>query len=233
VVQNPAHGPEVCLGGTNAVYPPSCGTIPITNWNWGNASDKHSVKETTWGDYHLIGSYDGSQLTLTQAPSPPRRTGDAPETEITTPCPAPDGGWKPPSPPISQEEAGHLQAAIADDPDFAGDWIDPMNAPNGERFFVFNAAFTDDLEAHRSELEREWNGPLCVSQADRTLSELKSIQRQLPDVPGIRVLDSDIDVVAGQVLCDVVVLDPERQAMLDTRFGKGAERATPALTPVG
>jgi hypothetical protein len=108
-----------------------------------------------------------------------------------------------------------------------------MNAPNGERFFVFTAAFTGDLERHRTELQREWNGPLCVTQAERTLSELKSIQHRLSDVPGIRVLDSGINVVADRVECDVVVLDREQQQMLDDRFGAGAVVATAALTPVG
>jgi hypothetical protein len=233
VLQNHAHGPELCLGAIPAVYPPTCGTIPITNWDWSNVSGEHTSRETTWATYHLVGTFDGTRLTLTRPPTAPREASALPQTEITTPCAAPEGGWKPPSPPISQEEAGRFQAAITDTPGFAGDWVDYMNAPNGERFFVFNAAFTDDLEQHRTQLQREWSGPLCVTQAERTLSELKSIQHRISDVPGIRVLDSGINVVADRVECDVVVIDHAQQQMLDDRFGAGAVLATPALTPVG
>lgn len=84
----------------------------------------------------------------------------------------------------------------------------------------------------RTQLKREWDGPLCVTQAERTLSELKSIQHRLSAVPGMRVLDSGINEMADQVECDVVVLDHAQQ-MLDDRFGAGAVLATPALTPVG
>ena len=233
VLQNHAHGPELCLGAIPAVYPPTCGTIPIPNWDWSNVSGEHTSRETTWGTYHLVGTFDGTRLTLRQPPTAPLQASAAPQTEITTPCPAPEGGWQPPSPPISQDEAGRFQAGISDTPDFAGDWVDYMNAPNGERFFVFTAAFTGDLEQHRTELQREWNGPLCVTQAERTLSELKSIQHRLSDVSGIRVLDSGINVVADRVECDVILFDREQQQMLDDRFGAGAVVATPALTPVG
>ena len=215
------------------MYPPTCGTIPVSNWDWSNVSGEHTSGETTWGRYHVVGAFDGTRLTLTHPPTAPREASAAPQTEITTPCPAPEGGWQPPSPPISQEEAGRFQARITGAPDFAGDWVDYMNAPNGERFFVFNASFTGDLVRHRTELQREWNGPLCVSQAERTLSELKSIQHRLSDVPRIQVLDSGINEFADRVECDVVVLDPEQKASLDARFGAGAVLATPALTPVG
>jgi len=233
VLRSHAHGPELCLGPIPAVYPPTCGTIPITNWDWSSVSGEHTSRETTWGTYHLIGTFDGTRLTLTRPPTAPRDAPAAPQTEITTPCSVPVGGWKPPSPPISQEEAGRFQAGITDDPDFAGDWVDYMNAPNGERFFVFNAAFTRDLEQHRTELQREWSGPLCVTQAERSLDELKSIQHRLSEIPRMRVLDSGINVVADRVECDVVVLGPEQKASLDQRFGAGAVLATPALTPVG
>ena len=233
VLQNHAHGSELCLGPIPAVSPPTCGTIPITNWDWSNVSGEHTSAETTWGTYHLIGAFDGTRLTLEGPPTASREASALPQTGITTPCPAPEGGWQPPSPPISQEEAGRFQAGISDTPDFAGDWVDYRNAPNGERFFVFNVAFTRDLEQHRTELLREWKGPLCVTQAERTLSELKSIQHRLSDVPGIRVLDSGINAVADRVECDVVVLGREQQQMLDDRFGAGAVVATPALTPAG
>jgi hypothetical protein len=38
VLQNHAHGPQLCLGAIPAVYPPMCGTIAITNWEWSNVS---------------------------------------------------------------------------------------------------------------------------------------------------------------------------------------------------
>ena len=102
VLQNHAHGSELCLGPIPAVSPPTCGTIPITNWDWSNVSGEHTSAETTWGTYHLIGAFDGTRLTLEGPPTASREASALPQTGITTPCPAPEGGWQPPSPPISQ-----------------------------------------------------------------------------------------------------------------------------------
>jgi hypothetical protein len=232
VLQSPRHAPALCLGSIATSLPPQCTGIPIRNWSWDAVSGEHTAHGSTWASYHVVGTYDGTGLTLTRAPTPPSRSASPERDAIGTPCPAPIGGWQPPASPIPQEAAGRLQARISNERDFSGDWLDWMTAPSGERFFVFNAAFTGDLDRHRAELDALWNGPLCVTLFDRSESELQSIQHAIYDVEGLQILDSDIDTTRDQVICHVVTLTPQQRAALDVRFGVGAVRATAALTPV-
>jgi hypothetical protein len=238
VLEDGSHGPKLCLGVIADSLPPQCGGIPITNWDWGAAQGEQTSQETTWGSYHVVGTYDGSRFTLTEEPSPAHdQTGT--DLAIDTPCPPPDGGWPAPDPPVSQEDLGPINSFVSDQPDFAGDWIDYQGQPdaNGDhgsdRTFVFNAAFTGDLAKHQQEIEQRWSGPVCVVQMPRTYKELRSIQAQLSGVQGLDVLDSDVDIVRNRVDVDVVFMDAGLRQDLDSRFGPGAVDATPALTPVG
>jgi hypothetical protein len=96
VLQSPDHGPELCLTGM-AGWLPACRGLPITNWRWDQVEGHQTAHGTTWGTYHLVGTYDGASFTVIRADlAPPMRRPSAAERfkdEPKSPCPEPEGGW--------------------------------------------------------------------------------------------------------------------------------------------
>ncbi|MCJ1711930.1 hypothetical protein MT344_12170 [Clavibacter michiganensis subsp. phaseoli] len=80
-------GAELCLGGVGESLPPVCGGPPIVGWDWADVEDEESQSGSTWGDYEVVGTWDGTSFTLTRAPESydPR----APSTEAPLPEPTP------------------------------------------------------------------------------------------------------------------------------------------------
>jgi hypothetical protein len=230
---------ELCLGAIAASYPPQCGGIPITNWNWDAVEKEEWASGTTWGSYHVVGTYDGTSFIVEEAgdfvPS-----ADDPTDPFAAPCPEPEGGWAATDATRTSEEDRLAAVKLAEGhPDHTASWIDYINRdpsdPEHPGPYVLVLGFTGDLERHRAEAARLWGGPLCVIQQSRPLSELKSIQRGLEEVTaeiGTGYLGSGIDVMRNQVSLATVIATPELEAALATRFGEGAVQIEPELHPV-
>jgi hypothetical protein len=245
VLGNENHGPMLCLGAIALSLPPQCGDVRVTNWDWDGVPGEQHDRGTTWGDYHVTGTYDGESFTLDHAGpaqgAPPSDDGGDP---IDTPCDEPEGGWVAPDPSrTSEADRQAASRAAGEEPDFAGLWIDYVGDPKPEDLdadptsaeVILNMAFTGDIERHREELGELWGGPLCVVQLDRTEAELQRIQGDLEpsaDELGIQVIWSSIEVVENIVEVGVVAIDAEGRAALDERYGPGAVRPVPALTPI-
>ena len=245
VLESPEHGPQLCLGGTLDSYPPQCGGPDLVGWDWDQAPTKESASGTTWGDYTVVGTWDGEALTLTEPPTEPRRpdrTGD--EDRFATPCPEPDGGWRVVQTTTATDAA--MQEAIAyaqAQASIGGVWIDQSinpaageEQPDEERMhdptqLVLNATFTGDLAAHEAAMRERWGGALCVSAASASAAELEEIRREVEAELGARLLYGSIDVVAGALDLGVTVEDG-LQERFDARYGEGVVRLDAALRPV-
>jgi hypothetical protein len=246
VLENRDHGPELCLGVVALSLPPQCDGLPIPNWRWNQVQVQDSVGDSTWGEYHLVGTYDGASFTLVQAdpirptprPSPAERFASEPKS----PCPQPADGWTLPDPARSSQR--HLEAAdraARAEPDFAGLWLsylEPMghNVAEAPGEFVLNVAFTGDLQRHETQLRADWGGRLCVTRQQRTFRELRRTQDELQGAAGrrlgLRVLVTAIDEYRNAVSIEVLVLDPPARQALEARYGAGAVDVTAMLIPV-
>lgn len=241
VLQEEGEPAMLCVGGVLESLPPQCGDLPITNWSWRRVEGEESMAGVTWGDFHVLGTYDGTSFTVLQAgpsqPEPPD-----PQAVVEIPCPEPEGGWVAPDP--GRTTDGELRAALrhgARQPDSAGVWIKhlvipPGEGPYGPNEIVLNAAFTGDIERHRQELAELWGGPLCVVQFERTEAELARIQDALTEGGdtefGLKVLYSSTDISHNKVELGVVIGNEEIQAAIDARYGEGVVRLLPALMPI-
>jgi hypothetical protein len=242
VLQDRAHGPELCLGGIFQSLPPQCRGVPITNWRWDQVEGEQRRGGTTWGDYHVVGTYDGGSFT-TISSGLPQPSPQPPEAELRSPCPEPPGGWRVPDP--SKASQRHLEAVSKTaqaEPELAGIWItylEPMggNVAEDPGEFVLNVAFTRNLERHRAELRTRWGGRLCVTRLERSSSELQRIQDELSGAfgrsLGLKVVTSGLGQVDNAVDVQVVVLPGGAKAAIDHRYGAGVVHLTAALTPVG
>jgi hypothetical protein len=105
VLENADHGPQLCTAVEESL-PPQCGGPDVAGWSW-DGLGKESVNGVTWGSYLLVGKFDGKTFTLTEPAKgndgsykSPVRTED-----YTSPCPTPQGGWKPVDPAKANNDA--------------------------------------------------------------------------------------------------------------------------------
>jgi hypothetical protein len=231
--------PELCLGSIADSLPPQCGGIELRGWNWSNVSGEQHASGTTWGEYHVVGSFQGSSFSVSSASAgePPSPDGIDP---FRSPCPEPVGGWVDEDPSRTSDDDRLAAMHVAEDsPDHTGVWIDNLHEDaglDGPSRYVLNATFTADLPRHERDLRAVWGGPLCVSASDLPFSELSRIQKALSDggtdAVGLKMTWSNIDVMAGRVELGVVLVTPEMQAAVDEAYGVGTVRVVPAMTPV-
>jgi len=92
VLDEPDREPVMCFGGVADSLPPQCGGIPVVGWDWTAVEGEETASNTTWGSFHLAGTYDGSAFTILEAgPVADEPSGVDP---VDTPCPEPEGGGR-------------------------------------------------------------------------------------------------------------------------------------------
>lgn len=236
VLESPDHGPQLCLGGVLTSLPPQCGGPDVVGWDWDAVENEESANGVIWGEYSVVGTWDGSRLTLTETPGPPKQPESAAEdeTRFATPCDPPPGGWKPVDPTRTTHETQEAALSYArEEPDFGGAWLDqespgrsedrggsPEEIDNDPTSLVLNLRFTGDLDRHEAEVRERWGGALCITEAEQPLSKLLAIQRELGDeLEGMT--SSSVDEVRGVVEVGVIVADVETQRRLDEKYGEG------------
>lgn len=241
VLDEPGRGPTLCLGAVADSLPPQCEGVPIVGWDWSSVDDEESQAGTTWGSFHVVGTYDGAAFAVLGA-GPPRPPERSPGDPVDVPCPEPEGGWSAPDPARATEDdlQGVMRAAESE-PDSAGFWIDYVEEPPGEGpvepgGIIAVAAFTGDLERHTAEIAQLWGGPLCVVQHERTYDELRRIQRELGEGAaaelGLEPTWSSVDIQTNVVELGVIVAGAAARAAVEARYGEGTVVLRPALVPV-
>jgi hypothetical protein len=243
VLESPEHGPMLCLSMLLDSLPPQCGDVPLAGWDWGTVNGEERLGTTTWGEYHVVGTYDGSSFRVLEV-GPPEAPPPDPGDPVDTPCSEPPGGWVAEDPGrTSEADRQNATREASSEPDFAGLWVDHVGDPAPEEVeadptsaeIILNVAFTGDLARHESDLRTLWGGPLCVVQHARTEAELRSIQRDFLGGPSgldLSVLWTDVNVVESVVELGVVAIDHQSQEALGERYGPGTVRVIPALQPL-
>lgn len=229
VLENESHGPQLC-GVVATSYPPQCGGLDLVGWDW-DAIESQTQGDVQWGEYTVVGTWDGERLHLTEppsAPKPPSEPPADPADESTTPCDEPDGGWQDVDPdkanPEDQQRAISRARSASE---FGGAWLDPLGPPQDA---VLNVSFTGDLAAKRKWIREVWGGPLCVSKAERGYARLQEVQQEITDVPGF--ISGGIDEPGNVVRLEVYVATEELRDELADRYGPGTVELTGFLRPV-
>ncbi len=96
-------GPRLCLGGVRESYPPQCSGPLITGWDWAKVPPFEAAAGVRWGSYAVVGTFDGTSLTVTRP--------------VTSPDQAPAAAPPPTVPPqsaagVSEERLVQIQDAL-------------------------------------------------------------------------------------------------------------------------
>ncbi|MGH9041756.1 MAG: hypothetical protein ACRDZ3_16175, partial [Acidimicrobiia bacterium] len=175
VLQDRTHGPQLCAGDIAASLPPGCGGPDVKGFSWDDVEGEQSMSGTTWGPFHLVGTYDHHVFHLAERPSAPTplATSGARDTSFDSPCPEPAGGWQATDRSrMSEADIEALSSWVLAQPDASAFWLSWLKDPNaGDQSYrdgVANLAFTGDLTGREDEARRRWGGPLCITHFSRT-----------------------------------------------------------------
>jgi hypothetical protein len=244
-------GPQLCLGAIAESFPPQCGGIPLAGWDWDAVDGEESASGTSWGDFHVVGTYDGEVFTVSKVGPFDRSTiEEGGDRDFTTPCPEPAGGWVAEDPGKAGEEAFGAGATIAQGlPGYVALWVDygedlppeelDERAMEGDPVLqIMNVVVTEDAEGAEAAIRGVWGGPLCVVEREgHTQQELAAIRAEaeafIEDELGLQFAGS-WEGELGLAAEVIVWIDPggEGQAALDARFGVGMVKLLPGLRPV-
>lgn len=179
VLSSPSHPPNLCSGVFESL-PPQCDGVPIVGWNWDAVRGERRMNGTTWGSWHVVGTYDAKRFTVVGTPTAPRSQSPPSDTDFTPACSKPDvidpsaGGaeWEAMSQDDGRFEIHDLVASWVSDP--AGPWNGP---------FVGSVVVLPGAKAAAVALvRRHYAGALCVVERDGpTAAKLAAVQNQLLD----------------------------------------------------
>lgn len=230
-------GPQLCLGGVAESYPPQCSGVPLDDWDWDTVGDHERASGVRWGEFGVTGEFDGERLTVTDV-VPASEHDDRPpppDTDLSTPCPAPAGGWRVLEADLTTDT--HLDEVLARASAVEGysdAWLDQQIPPgtvraavNDPTRLIVNVRVTSDPARAEERLREVWGGMLCVSRAERSESELTAIARELQDLPGALTTSAARDVVHLGVVHD----DGSLQDWADDTYGAGVVQVSPGLVP--
>jgi hypothetical protein len=253
VLEDPNHGPELCLGGVALSFPPQCGGVPLANWDWAAVDGEQSGSGTTWGEFQVVGAYADGVLTVTDVgPARPDAVdaGTGTVRSFATPCPEPDGGWPVAEHDLAAEGAFAAGAGIAQArPDHVALWVDYGGGYTLEQVDqrivegkpvakIMNVVVTGDVAETEAAIRKVWRGPLCVVQHEgKTQKELAAIraeaERFIEEELALETTwSSEGDVGLAAEVGVVIDVDGAGQAALDERYGPGMIKLFPGLRPV-
>ncbi|NRQ30721.1 hypothetical protein HII36_02565 [Nonomuraea sp. NN258] len=248
VLSDAGHGPQLCWE-VQTSAPPQCAGPDIVGWDW-SAVEHTEERGTRWGRYHVVGTWDGARLTLTEPPGPVDPDAErGEETDLRSSCTAPPGGWRPVDPAKATEKAMRAAIRRAERLDgHAATWLDQsyldtvdgfdLDDPdsverygNDSKRLVLNLLFTGDPTRHEAAIRELWGGALCLGRAERSAAELAEATKRAEKEITDRVYVVT-DGRAGRVEIGLWVATPERQREANRRYGEGVVVLRGLLQPV-
>lgn len=239
VIEGPGQPTELCLGAVADSYPPQCGGPRLLGFDWDeHRGDFEEANGVRFGEFLVEGRFDGKQFTAVRVvPGDEVEPVQGEEPDFATPCPEPAGGWRVLDPERTTDSTMEKTFIAAEKlPGYADAWMDQSRNPrqddefamNDPSYVTINVRVTKDLDGAERALRRIWGGALCVSKAKHTDAELRRIQMEVNDLPGMTSSGSYNGVVQVQVEYD----DGTLQKQVDAEYGKGLVVVSSALVPL-
>lgn len=222
ILESAEQGPELCYEVLTSL-PPQCGGLPVVGWDWDAVDGEETMGGTTWGAWHVIGTFDGERFRLTEPPAPPQPGNEVEGgSDFSPACDEPDvvdaseGGaeWEAMTQMDTAFDSQDLVAAWVSDP--AGDW---------DGAFVGNVVVVPGAApAAVARIREHYAGPLCVIERDApTAAELAAVRDEVIDENAHAVLGpiqgSITDERRGVLVATVWVADEAAVDYAEQRWG--------------
>ncbi len=239
VLADQTHGPHLCTF-VEASLPPQCRGLPVTNWDWDAVESEEQRRGTTWGGWHVTGTYADGRFTLVGTPTPPAPDSDEPDGDSLDPSDSVDFS------PACDEPVGDVSVgadaweAATQSATWPGNevrvvtgWVSTPGNNDGGSFvgnldgatvvgnLVVLPGAKDEIEAR---IRESYAGPLCVVERDGpTEKELAAVQRELNDPEARQILgvvsEASADGRRGVVVGRVWVVTAEVAEYAHKRWG--------------
>jgi hypothetical protein len=231
LLQTPDGSLTLCGGSILLSLPPAgCGGAPVRGLDPMTVPGAHRYENgtITTPSVRLVGTWDGDALTPTEPPvlAEPDRSSAEPQ-EIPGPsCPEPAGGW--PFDKFDMNGWERVAEYAASQPDAGESRVDTSQR-------IFTVPFTGDLDRHRAEIAKLYDGPICVELVKHSRQELQGVMTRVQEElkrRGLAMLSGSPGGSGnGFVEVTVVAASPEEQAELESAFD-GLLRMDSFLVPV-
>jgi hypothetical protein len=222
VLQSDEHGPSLCTLVLDS-DPPQCGDLPVLNWDWDAVEGETTSGATTWGMWHLTGTYSRDGFTLTEPPGPPESDSiggpGATNPDFSPACDQPDAADVPDGSDL------WLQAQINGSEPVVPDEVTMWQSQDP---FVLNLIVRPGSgPAATAALRQSYAGPLCVVERDLpTEAELHALQDEVSDSEAREALGPHAvwsDGRRGVVVAQVWALEPDVTDYAHDRWGDRVE----------
>lgn len=246
-------GPVMCLSGMGWSTPPTCNGPAVDGWDWADHPEHESYGSARWGRFELVGAWDGTRLTSTEAVAVTVEgtAGPSGDYPFTTRCEEPEGGWVVVDPSTTTNSAKGDANRVAEAlPDYGLIWgdqsinpywddlqepgavpsLEAEKAMNDPSLTILNVGVTDDLSRAEAAVREVWGGPLCVYRLANTFTRLRDVAEDLRDLPGN--LTPQFGTISNRVDLPVIYDDGSIQAWADEEYGPDVVEVTSALDPV-
>ena len=217
VLESPDHGPELCTAVAES-YPPQCGGVPVSGWDWSTV-EAESSNGTTWGEYRVVGTFDGETFTLTEPPGEPGVPSGLDEYDFSPGCDDPE---------VVDESHGQAEfeemSTLSESgiPGSLGTWISQPGEEWDGPFTATVVVETGHTDRAVAFVRQRYGGPLCVIERDITNEEIERIQQEVHDdeaVAAIGSFGSSYDLVEGVFEVEVWHASEEAQEYAHDRWG--------------
>ncbi|MBK5307869.1 MAG: hypothetical protein JJD92_14385 [Frankiaceae bacterium] len=230
LLQTPDGQLTLCGGAVLTSLPPAgCGGAAVRGLDpmTVEGAKRYQNGSITTPSVRLVGTWDGQALTVTQPPVTAQPQAPDPEPDIPGPsCPEPAGGW--PFDRVDMDGWDAVQEYAVRQPDAGTARVDDSQR-------ILTMPFTDDLERHRADIAKLYDGPVCVELVERSDRELRALfDRVQADLKkrGLEMLGGSPNGSAGgNVSASVVGVTPEEKAEIEASYD-GLLRLSSFLVPL-
>jgi hypothetical protein len=217
LLQTPDGRLTLCGGSILSSLPPAgCGGAYVTDLDPMTVEGAERFKNgtITTPSVRLVGTWDGEALTVTQPPALAEPATPSPAPPIPGPsCAEPADGW-----PFDRADMlawGRVQEYANGQPDAGTPRVD-----HSQR--ILTVPFTGDLDRHRADIAKIYDGPVCVELVEHSDRELRALfTKAQADIKerGLQMMSGSGGGSADPyVSLSVVAATPEQMAQIEASY---------------